>query len=90
MTFHILGTGVPSSLFKAYDPTAPTRTNVYGPSQFGWNFPSAGLAVFSKTLLITKSPSWNVRDCIVLSIFDGTSLYSQLQLRRAHLSYLGL
>ena len=53
--------GVLSSLFNAYDPAAPTRTTIYGPSQFGWNFPSIGLAVFLKTLLKTKSPSWNVR-----------------------------
>ena len=28
---------------------------MYGPSQLGWNFPSAGLDVFSKTLLRTNS-----------------------------------
>ena len=33
---------------------------MYGPSQLGWNFPSAGLAVFSKTLLKTNSPGRNV------------------------------
>ena len=60
MAFHILGTRVPSSLFNAYDPATPTRTTVYGPSQFGWNFPSARLAVFLKTLLKTRSPSLNV------------------------------
>ena len=37
-----------------------TRTTMYGPSQLGWNFPSVGLAVFSKTLLKTKSPASNV------------------------------
>ena len=60
MTFHILVTRVMSSLFNAYDLAAPIWTTVYGPSQFGWNFLSAGLEVFSKTLLKTRSPSWNV------------------------------
>ena len=60
MSFHILGTRLPSSLFNEYDLATPTRTAVYGPSQFGWNFLSVGLAVFSKTLLQTRSPSWNV------------------------------
>ena len=35
---------------------------MYDPSQLGWNFPSAGLAVFSKTLLKTNSLSRNVCD----------------------------
>ena len=61
MAFHILGTGVLSSLFNAYDLVAPTRTTVYGLSQFGWNFLSVGLAVFSKPLLKTRSLSLNVR-----------------------------
>ena len=61
MAFHILGMGASSSLFNAYDPAAPTWTTIYGPSQFGWNFLSIGLAMFSKTLLKTKSTSWNVR-----------------------------
>ena len=61
MTFYILSIKVPSSLLNVYDLVAPTRTIVYGPSQFGWNLPSAGLAVFSKILLKTRSPSWNVR-----------------------------
>ena len=52
--------GVSFSLSNVYDPEAPTKTIVYGPSQFGWSFPYAGLAVFSKTLLETRSPSWNV------------------------------
>ena len=34
---------------------------MYGPSQLGWNFLSARLAVFSKTLLKTNSPARNVR-----------------------------
>ena len=34
---------------------------MYGPSQLGWNFPSAGLDVFSKTLLNTNSLALNVR-----------------------------
>ena len=33
-----------------------------GPSQLGWNFPFAGLDVFSKTLLRTNSPALNVCD----------------------------
>ena len=33
---------------------------MYGPSQLGWNFLSAGLVVFSKTRLKTKSPGRNV------------------------------
>ena len=55
-----MGTNVPSSLFSAYDPTSPTLTIVYGPSQFRWNLPIVGSAVFSKTLLKTRSPAWNV------------------------------
>ena len=74
MAFHILGTGVSSSLFNAYDPASPTQTTVYVPSQFGWNFPSVGLAVFSKTLLKTRSPSWNVRGFTCL-LYRLTSLY---------------
>ena len=35
---------------------------MYGPSQLGWNFPSAGLDVFSKTLLKTNSSALNVCD----------------------------
>ena len=34
---------------------------INSPSQLGWNFPSAGLAVFSRALLKTNSPSRNVR-----------------------------
>ena len=34
---------------------------MYGPSQLGWNFPSTGLTVFSKTLLKTNYPGRNVR-----------------------------
>ena len=60
MVFHILGIGIPSNLFNAYDLAALTRITVYGPSQFGWNFLFAGLAVFSKTFLKTMSLSWNV------------------------------
>ena len=60
MTFHILGTKVPSSLFNAYDLAAPTWATVYGSSQFGWNFSFVGLVVFSKTFLKTRSPSRNV------------------------------
>ena len=52
--------GVPSSLFNAYDPAAPTQTTVDGPPQFGWNLLSTRLAMLSKTLLKTRSPSWNV------------------------------
>ena len=33
---------------------------MYGPSQLGWNFLFARLAVFSKTLLKTNSPARNV------------------------------
>ena len=33
---------------------------MYDPSQLGWNFLSAGLAVFSKTLLKTNSSARNV------------------------------
>ena len=33
---------------------------MYDPSQLGWNFPSTGLTVFSKTLLKTNSPRRNV------------------------------
>ena len=60
--FHILGTGVSSSLFKEYDPATPTLTIMYGPSQFGWNFPTAWSVVFSKTLLKTRSSTHNARD----------------------------
>ena len=35
---------------------------MYGTSQLGWNFPSVGLDVFSKTLLRTNSSVLNVRD----------------------------
>ena len=35
---------------------------MYGPSQLGWNFPSTGLDLFSKTLLKTNSSALNVRD----------------------------
>ena len=34
---------------------------MYGPSQFGWNLQAIGSAVFSKTLLKTRSLAWNVR-----------------------------
>ena len=34
---------------------------MYDPSQLGWNFPSAGLTIFSKTLLKTNSLGRNVR-----------------------------
>ena len=53
-----LGTGIQSSLSNAYDPTGPTLTIVYGPSQFGWNLPTTGSTLFSKTLLKTRSPTW--------------------------------
>ena len=33
---------------------------MYGLSQFGWNLPAVESAVFSKTLLKTRSPAWNV------------------------------
>ena len=33
---------------------------MYGPSYLGWNFPSAGLAVFSKTFLKTNYLARNV------------------------------
>ena len=36
------------------------RDTMYGPSQLAWNFPSVGLAVFSKTLIKTNSPALNV------------------------------
>ena len=62
MEFHIMGTEVLSSLFNLYDPAGPTQTIVYDPSQFGWNFLFAGLAVFSKTLHKTSSQSRNVCD----------------------------
>ena len=61
ITFHILGTGVLSSLSNAYDPDSPARVTIYSPSQFGWNFPADGSAVFSKTFLRTRSPRWNIR-----------------------------
>ena len=35
---------------------------MYGPSKLGWNFSSARLPVFSKTLLKTNSPARNVRN----------------------------
>ena len=35
---------------------------MYGPSQLGWNFLFAALAVFSKILVKTNSPGRNVRD----------------------------
>ena len=37
---------------------------MYGPSQLGWNFLSAGLAVFSKTRLKTKYQGRNVHGFI--------------------------
>ena len=60
ITFHILGTGVPSSLSNAYDPDSPARFTIYGPSQFGWNFPVDGSVVFLKTFLRTRSPGWKI------------------------------
>ena len=33
IAFHILGTGVPSNLSKAYDPDSLARFTIYGPSQ---------------------------------------------------------
>ena len=59
MTFHILGIGVPSSLFNAYYRAATTLIILYGPSQFSWNFPAARSAMFSKTLLKARSPARN-------------------------------
>ena len=56
-----LGTGVPSSLSNTYDPDSLAFFTIYDPSQFGWNFPTDGLVVFSKTFLKTKSLSWNIR-----------------------------
>ena len=47
---------------------------MYGPSQLGWNFPSIGLAVFSKTLLKTNSPTRNVRG-FTLRLCKFASLY---------------
>ena len=72
MAFHILGTGDPSNLFNVYDPAAPTRTTIYDPSQFGWNFSSVGLAVFSKTLLKTRFPSWNIHGftCLLIKLVN--------------------
>ena len=35
---------------------------MYGPSQLGWNFPSDGLDVFSKTFLRTNSLALNVSE----------------------------
>ena len=61
VAFHILGTGVSSSLSNAYDPDLSACVTRYGPSQMGWNLPTAGSAVFSKTFLRTRSPSWNAR-----------------------------
>ena len=92
MTFDILGIGVPSSLFNAYNPAVPTRTIVYGFSQFGWNFPSTGLAVFSKTRSdLLHGMYAALPACYIdLSVSAGMTLNTQLQLRGAHLSYLGL
>ena len=61
-----MGTGASSSLFNEYDPVDLTHTITYGPSQFGWNLPTAGFVVFSKTLLRTRSPTRNARGFICL------------------------
>ena len=84
MSFHILGTGVPSRLFNEYNSAAPTRTTLYDPSQFGWNFPSVGLAVFSKTLLKAMSLSWNVRGFIrLLYKFANLCWYDSIRITAA-------
>ena len=82
MTFDILGTRVLSSLFNTYDPPAPTRTTVYGPSHFGWNFLSVGLVVFQR---LFSRPGLRLgmyavlpACCTSLSIFAGMTLCSQL------------
>ena len=46
---------------------------MYGPSQLGWNFPSTGLAVFSKTLFKTNSSGRKVRS-ITRWLWKFTSL----------------
>ena len=61
VAFHILGTGVPSSLSKAYAPDSLARIIKYGPSQLGWNFLAVRLVVFSNNFLNTRSPGWNAR-----------------------------
>ena len=58
--FHILGTGVPSSLSNAYDLDLLALVTIYGPSQFGWNFLADGSAVFLKNFLKTRSLGWNI------------------------------
>ena len=93
MAFHILGTCVPSSLSNAYDPDSPTRVTRYGPSQLGWNFPTAGSTVFSKTFLRTRLPGWNARGFTRLSspvcyrnfpCGDGMTLYGLLLTLTVH------
>ena len=59
--FHIQRTGVPSSLSKEYDLDSQPRVTIYGPSQFGYNFPADESTVFLKTFLRTRSPCWNIR-----------------------------
>ena len=35
-------------------PDSPERVTTYGPSQLGWNFPTVGSAIFSKTFIKTR------------------------------------
>ena len=41
--------------------TKSARVTLYGPSLFGWNFPTDGSAVFSKNFLMIKSLGWNIQ-----------------------------
>ena len=63
---------------------------MYDPSQFGWNLPVVGSAMFSKTLLKTRSPALNTRILhayyISSSFFVGMMLYIQPKLHGIRMS----
>ena len=67
------GTSVPSSLVSVYDLATPIFIIAYGPSQFSWNFPAVGSAVFSKTFLNSRSLARNI--CFTCLLYEFVALY---------------
>ena len=57
---------------------------VYHSSQFSWNFPAVGFAMFSKTLLKTRSLAWNVH-CLtcLLCKFEVLCWYDSIRIATA-------
>ena len=94
ITFHILGSSVPSSLSNAYDPDLLARVIIYGPSQFGWNFSVDGSTVFSKLFSGPGPLAETLRVsrvcCIGFLACCGMMLFAQLLLCVVRLPFLGL